>query len=974
MFGRLSAADQGRIFQHSSRRRIVLATNVAETSLTIPGIRYVIDSGMVRLSRFNPRSRIQELRVEMVSQASAKQRRGRCGRLKDGICVHLYSREDLEKAPPYTDPEILRSSLAGVILQMAALNLPSVQEFPFADPPGLSHIREGLRTLEDLHAIDEQQHLTRTGWDLAGFPMDPHLGRILLAAQQYKVLAELVVITSFLSIQDPRERPFERANEADAAQKCFLHPDSDFMTVLNLWRGVWQEMQQSNSALRRFCQKHFLNFRRIREWRNLIDDLWDMFPDQKTEDMVPAEPEAIPYDAVHMALMSGLPRQLACLNPENKMYQDMNGRSFLLFPGSVLSKQKNPPGWIMSFALVETSKVFARCNAIIQPAWLETVAPHICSKAYDGIAWDKNSGFVYARERVYAGKLLIHPGRRKHYGKINPEQAREVFIREALVTGALQIPGNDWVQRFSKQLNGVKTLENRMRCMDPLIDEESLYKHFDTVLPGWMNHTEAVKRDWQKHHRSYAPELSVYVSDMQRLKQKQDFPDYVESDGVRFALTYQFDPGEEHDGITLHVSKEELNLLPRYVLEYLVPGYLGWKIDFMLRKLPKSLRKICMPVSDCVAFFVEEYRQGQVFQEQKLSSALADFLKRNYEIEIPDPDMMEDPDMMPEYLKMKLAIHAPDTGKIIHIVKNMPERAAADSKLSRGHNIARKYEVSGAVRWPGLEPLPEFVHISSTQSRKVYPALVDESARTVGVQLFLEQADAARHHAAGIYRLYRLTQPVLSKYLKNTAKISVAMEDFIFPEDRDWQNQVINEAIRKSFGIPLEQIRAADHFEQLCEQSRDTVAAALTEQLQNLNQIYQQGRQIEKLLDRLPEDSYTVEDGWNQLNFLLRKGFLGTPQAVRQYPRYFKSMMIRLERAFQSPGKDREKGHWLEPYLRKFHLVLNMDKPLETMPNLLDFFLFLEEARISAFTPEIQTLRKVSPEALENAWKKLQNR
>ena len=487
LFGRLSAADQARIFQRSSSRRIILATNVAETSLTIPGIRYVIDSGMVRLSRFNPKSRIQELRVEMVSQASAKQRRGRCGRLKDGICVHLYSSDDLEKASEYTDPEILRSSLAGVILQMAALKLPPIQEFPFADPPGMSHIREGLRTLEDLHAIDEEQHLTRTGWDLASFPMDPHLGRILLAAREHKVLAELIIITSFLSIQDPRERPFERASEADTAQKRFLHGESDFIGILNLWYAAWQELQQSNSALRRFCQKHFLNFKRMREWRNLIDDLWEMFPDQKTENADAPDPAQVPYDAVHMALMSGLPRQLACLNPEDKQYQDMNGRSFLLFPGSALAKQKNQPKWIMSFALVETSKVFARCNAIIQPEWLEMVAPHICSRAYDGIHWDENSGFVYARERVYAGKLLIHPGRRKHYGKINPEKAREVFIREALMTGALQVPGNDWVKQFSKQFNGLKILENRMRCMDPLVDEERLYQHFDSCLPAGIH-------------------------------------------------------------------------------------------------------------------------------------------------------------------------------------------------------------------------------------------------------------------------------------------------------------------------------------------------------------------------------------------------------------------------------------------------------------------------------------------------------
>ena len=509
--------------------------------------------------------------------------------------------------------------------------------------------------------------------------------------------------------------------------------------------------------------------------------------------------------------------------------------------------------------------------------------------------------------------------------------------------------------------------------MDPLVDEERLYQHFDSCLPAWMSHTEAVKRDWQKTHKSYAPELTDYVLDMQCLKRKKDFPDSLEYDGVRFYLTYEFEPGEDNDGITLHVSKDELNLLPRYALEYLVPGYLGWKIDFMLRKLPKSIRKVCMPLADCIEGFLDEYRQGNIFQEQKLSAALAEFLEDLYDVEIPDPDCMEDFDAMPEYLKMKLAIHAPDTGKVMSIVRTLPEQTGADSKLSRGHRITKQYEVSGCKVWPGLEPLPEFVNITSQQSRKVYPALVDESADTVAVQLFLDPAEAACHHAAGIFRLYRLTQPVLIKYLKNTIKIPAVMEQTVFPEDSDWRDQLINETIRKSMGGSLERIRSAAQFEQLCEQSRDTMASVLAAQLQSLEQIYRQIQQVDKLLNRLPDDCYTADDANNQLEFLFRKGYWQIPEAVQQYPRYLKSLTVRLERAVQSPGKDQEKGRFLEPYLRKFRLVLKMDKPLETMPKILDYFLFLEEARISAFTPEIRTLRKVSPDALEKAWKDLQH-
>ncbi len=423
LFGRLSSTDQARIFQRSTRRRIILSTNVAETSLTIPGIRFVVDSGLVRLSRYNPKSRIQELRIEMISQASARQRRGRCGRLRDGVCVHLYSEEDLANADPYTDPEIQRSSLAGVILQMAALKLPPIQDFPFVDPPGNAHIREGLRALEDLHAIDLKQHLTSVGWTLAEFPLDPHLGKMLLEGKKRQVLPELIAAVSFLSIQDPRERPFEKAAEADASRKEFLDPESDFLTILNLWKATERERHISNSALRRFCIKYFLNFRRMREWSNLAEDLLELFPDFHPEHLsksLEQEEHSWRKDDIHKSFMSGLPRQLACLNPETKMYQDMNGRSFLLFPGSSLTRLKAPPRWILTFALVETSRVFARNCCVVLPEWLEETAPHICTKHYDSVHWDATSGFVYAREKVMAGQLVIHPGRRRHYGPIHP--------------------------------------------------------------------------------------------------------------------------------------------------------------------------------------------------------------------------------------------------------------------------------------------------------------------------------------------------------------------------------------------------------------------------------------------------------------------------------------------------------------------------------------------------------------------------
>ncbi|MBO5723844.1 MAG: ATP-dependent RNA helicase HrpA, partial [Lentisphaeria bacterium] len=456
LFGRLSGAEQQKVFQSSSFRRIILATNVAETSVTIPNIRFVIDPSLVRLSRYNPRSRIQELQIETVSKASARQRRGRCGRVQEGICVHLCSEEQYEGFDEYTDPEIRRSSLAGVLLQMASLNLGPIEEFPLIDPPPDALIREGKQMLMDLRAFDEQCRITPDGRKMAQMVLDPHLAKMLMASLRYKVLPEMVVIASYLSIPDPRERPLEEAAKADQAHRMYSNVDSDFLGILVLYDAL--SKLPSHQALRNFAKKNYYNYRRLREWLSLIRDLQEICKENNWNCEGVIDPEKLSPDAIHKTILCALPRHLGCFNPETGFFSEMKGKKFTIFPGSAVAKRKKTPPWLLYSALVETSRVFARINAVVEPAFLEEAAPHICTKAYDLAKWDEVSGFVYAREKVMAGQLLIHPGRRCHYAKTHPAEARSIFIREGLATGLARLKGS-WLDNFNALLDMLRALE-----------------------------------------------------------------------------------------------------------------------------------------------------------------------------------------------------------------------------------------------------------------------------------------------------------------------------------------------------------------------------------------------------------------------------------------------------------------------------------------------------------------------------------
>ncbi len=967
LFGRLSAGDQQKVFHPGPQRRIILSTNVAETSVTIPGIRFVIDSGLVRLSRYNPRSRIQELRIETVSKASARQRRGRCGRVRDGLCVHLYSEEEYAEYADFTPPEIQRSSLAGVLLQMEALKLGRLEDFPLIDPPAPALVREGRQMLEDLLALDPSGRITRDGRKMAEMPLDPHLAKMLMSAVHYKVLPEMLVITAWLSIPDPRERPADSTAAADQAHRKYSCPESDFIGILVLYQALEELLakRNSNQALRLFARKNYYNYRRIREWRNLIDDLKEICRDNQWNPEGKINLEHLSADAVHKALMCALPRQLGCFDPEISLYSDMKGKKFSIFPGSALAKLKKNPPWIMSFALVETSRVFARTNAVVQPRWLEETAPHICSKTYDLIHWDAVSGFVYARERVMAGQLLIHPGRRCHYAKVRPEEARLVFIREGLVSGNAQLPGS-WLDGFNDLLRSLRLLEIKMRRPDAIVDLQAAIEHFGQVLPPQIHSVQALKEDWQKNHRDYAPEPDDMVFIPFEELPEKDYPDSLTVSGMRFPLKYVFDPGEENDGITLQIKEEMLNLLDPHLMDYLVPGYLTEKVGFLLRSMNKTLRKMFMPLDEVQEAFMESFRAGEIFTGQDLADSLCGFL-RDFRGDAPDPEIFRAMDL-PEYLTMKLAVR--DKDGHVRIFREFPNSSAKQSRLSHALPTVRQFHRAAGNCWPGNDPLPLTMEFSAGNPVPAYPALTLEGDR-IARELFLDETEARESHRKAVLHLWKITLPQILKPLRNSLRPDPQMDLEFFLHYPDWKEDVIDLAVVSAMGGDLWQIRSAEEFSSRLEESRDLVAEEVMGHFERLRSMTPLIREVRRLLKQLREGSAAGMDIEAELNLYFRPGFFRTPELLERTPRYLKALEIRLRRAYDSPEKDRSKGEFLESYIRKYRIAETAVDGVENSPGLLSFLLLLEETRIAVYAPEIRPLTRCSEKILAQAWQDL---
>lgn len=764
LFARLAGGDQQEVFRpRPAMRRVILATNVAETSLTIPDIRSVVDAGLARVNRYDPRSGIERLQVEPVSKAGARQRRGRCGRVSEGVCVRLYSEEELEERPDYTDPEIRRCNLAGVVLQMEHLGLGDPLKFPFVDPPQPKRVAQAYQTLEEIGAIRKRGGLTEVGHDLARIPVDPRVGRLLVEAGREDCLREALVVASALSVQDPRERPQDRLEAADRAQAKFQDPRSDFTGWLRWWHALDGAARKSNNALRRFCQENFLNYRRIQEWRSLHRELRDVLremrwrlPDEKSP---MGDPEGTFSEPLHRAILAAIPSHLGFKVPKQPGFQGAGGRTFFVHPGSGTHGKGWP--WLMAFEMVETAKLYARNVAAFEPAWFEKAAPHLCRYRYSEPEWDPVQGAVYGKESIMAYGLTLVEGRRVHFGRVDPVKAREVFIWEALVYGRTKAPlpsmaGNR--ERFE----WVRQMEKKLRRRDGLLFPQGIFGFFDEKIPRDCCTQKAFERWVARGASAMEVPLEDCMVPLTEPVAEEDYPDawWIAGSEQPLELRYHHNPADEEDGITLVVPLARLAELPDWAGDWLVPGWLPEKVAALLRSLDKSLRERLPSVGDLAEQFLEEWEGYE--PHCGLREALQDFVQSGFGQHVAMDSF--DLDRVPRHLWMRFEAvgeegerlaSGRDLGELRRRLSGLIEERFAKA-------VAVAFAERGVTSWQWDE-IPERVVVEG--GLEGFPAL-KARGDSVCTRVFASLACAAEHHRWGVARLWLLAHAAEASRLR----------------------------------------------------------------------------------------------------------------------------------------------------------------------------------------------------------------
>ncbi|MCB1920917.1 MAG: ATP-dependent RNA helicase HrpA [Candidatus Competibacteraceae bacterium] len=970
LYARLSAAEQNRAFQPHGRPRIVLATNVAETSLTVPGIRYVIDPGMARISRYSPRGKIQRLPVEKISQASAQQRAGRCGRVMAGVCVRLYSEEDFQSRPVFTDPEILRTHLAAVILQMCALNLGRPEDFPFVDPPDSRQISDGFRLLFELQAVDEQRGVTERGQQLAKLPVDPRLGRMLLAAQQERSLREALIIVAALAIQDPRERPLEKQQAADEKHRRFRDEHSDFLALLKLWDYYHEQVRQlSKNQLRNLCQKDFLSFVRMREWHDLHQELLG----RVTEMGMRLNDEPAPYDRLHRALLTGLLGHLG-LKQEENAYLGARGRNFYLFPGSGLFKKR--PRWVMAAELVETTRLYARTVARVEPDWVEHLAGPLLKRAYAEPHWEKRSAQVTATERVTLYGLPIVAGRRVNYGPLDPALARTLFIRQALVAGEFHCKA-PFFQHNRQLLEELTELETRAR-RDLTADEEALYRFYDERIPEGI-YSGPRFETWRKKVEREQPRLlfldrETLLAPAATAVDGENFPDYLNLDGLKLPLRYRFAPGDEEDGVTLTVPLAAVNQVDPKRLDWLVPGLRAERMATLLKSLPKALRRNFVPVPNYVQALLEVIDPG----EGSLTEAMAERLERMTGVQIPEDAW--NPEAVPPHLRMRFRVVDADDRELA---------VGRDWGVIQQHLRGEARAGFAALPTPELEreqvrdwdfgELPEEVSFVRNHIQlRGYPALIAEPDGTLALRILDSPARAKLATRAGLRRLigWRLG-PVFKSLARDLPQFQRMTLHYLgLGTQEQLREDVLNAILDRAFltDEPLPRDRAA--FEALLERGRNRLSAARADigqvAAETLAAYHDTRRMLSSELSPVWGEALT--DIRDQLAHLIYPGFLSQTPAewLPHLPRYLRAMAVRLNKLRQAPDKDRQRcGDIIRLWEHcKRQLAQNAERERHD-PELIRLRWLVEELRVSQFAQELKTIIPVSAKRLEEQWNRV---
>ncbi len=995
LYARLSAAEQHRVFAPHEGRRVVLATNVAETSLTVPGIRYVVDTGTARISRYSQRTKVQRLPIEPVSQASARQRAGRCGRLSDGVCIRLYSQEDYEQRPAFTEPEVLRTNLASVLLQMSALRLGDPAEFPFLDPPDRRQVTDGVALLEELQAItstadDEdpgapgegnsrtgsrasrgaETRLTAIGRTMAVLPVDPRMGRMLVEAERLGCLREVLVVVAALSIQDPRERPADQQEAAAAAHRRFADERSDFVAYLNLWAYLQEQQKQlSGSAFRRLCKGEYLHYLRVREWQDLVTSLRQAcrqggFDIGRSKRHGPSD-----HDAVHRAVLSGLLSHVGAWDQMRRDYLGARGARFSIAPGSALFRRQ--PEFVMAAELVETSRLWARTVARIDPRWAEEAGTHVVRRQYSEPRWSARRGAAVATERVTLYGVPLVTGRTVPYTRVDPALSRELFLRHALV-------GGEWTthHRFFSDnaalLGRLRELEARTRRPGALVDDEAVLRFYDERVPDSVVSVHHFESWWRRARRRDPDLLTLTDDDLLRPHTQavalEDYPtEWVQGD-VRLPLTYSFEPGSPADGVTVHVGTDVLSRVRPDGFDWQVPGLREDLVTAYLRSLPKSVRRLLVPVPEHAAATVRVLRErGLGPGDGPLTKVLAAVLRETHGVAIGDEDW--EPERVPDHLRMRFSVEN-ESGRVVSSGRSLAEvrdRAAPSVRrevAAAGADIER----SGLRTWPPLDTVPR-VHVGTAAGRPVrgYPALVDEGG-SVALRVLPTPAEADAEHRLGVRRLLLLgTAPpwrqVLAR-LTNAEKLALGHNPHgSVPALLD---DVLACAVDAIAADHVEEVpRSRRQFDAALAAVRTSATARVLQILRLVEPVLAAHLRIVRRLDALtaPGLRELVTDVRAQLAELVRPGFVADAGADRlpDLQRYLKAVELRLDKAPLDPARDRTRMGQVLAVERAYAGLLESLRPAERgRPDVVAIGWMIEELRVSLFAQGLGTAYPVS--------------
>ncbi len=1010
LFARQSISEQERVFQTGHGRRIVLATNVAETSLTVPGIRFVIDAGLARVKRYSFRNKVEQLEIEPISQSAANQRAGRCGRVADGICIRIYAEDEFLQRPAYTDPEILRSSLASVILRMAALHLPNIEEFPFLQAPTGRAISDGIQLLEELGAVEvitndkrREIELTPIGNDLSKLPLDPRVARMLIAAKEQMALREVLIIATAMAIQDPRDRPIDFAQAADLAHKNFAHEQSEFMSYIKLWDWYHAAFQQksTNRQFDELCRKYFISPRRMREWRDVHQQLQELLLAQGWRmNSLPAT-----YEQIHTSLLTGLLGNIAKKSDEEAWFEGTRGIKVSVWPGNHLLKKPN--GWIVAGELMQTHRLYARTMAKIEPRWVERICQHRLQKTWSEPFWDTRTGEVMAHEQGALYGLTLYHGRKVKFALMQAEEARKIFIQRALVEGALlgQQESSQIQQQTGKVfsffwknqqlISEVEALEHRSRRQDVLVSDELIYAFYDQALP-----LEVLSRSSLQAHLDRDPKLeqSLIISKQDLMRHQAThisddrYPKQFQVMGSQLQLTYHFEPGSPKDGVTLVVPLSLLNQIDERKCEWLVPGLCVEKIQVLLKSLPQKLRRYCVPIPDFAKGVVDRLLEQQQFGKGELLEVLIAQIREQTQIIVKRSDFRVE--NLPEHCFMNFRL-MDEHGRQLELDRNLNklraeyasdareifQQAASEAILQVNQNTINNLETNVAMPQTSVDvdveqikewsfgTLPEMLEIKRKQQILYgYPALADCKTHCE-IQVFDDPELARKIHYIGLRRLFALahkdTLKVLTKQLPGAREIGLLF----------MQMGTVEEVMQQIFDFTLER---GCLFEPLPNTQQDFLARVQASK-GKLSLIAQDiARQVLNCLEGSAEIQKKLvgvktlcppahEDMLNQFQQLIHRKFLeNTPyEQIVHIPRYLKGILVRIEKIRSNLVRDQESQQQWTRLQRQYSQLVKNHVNITHHRQLIDIRWQLEELRVALYAQELKTPSPMSVKRIE---------